>query len=74
MSWLSLFSYRDVRGAVQYAAYPHLEWIGIHSREGALPVVAACLIGLVVPALGGLWIWRYSLRHFDRLIGRPTHS
>jgi ABC-type transport system involved in multi-copper enzyme maturation permease subunit len=69
--WLSLASYRDVRAATWHAAYPHLQWIGLATGEGPLRVAATCLIGIVAPALGGLYAWRYANAHFDRLVGRP---
>jgi ABC-type Na+ efflux pump permease subunit len=72
VTWLSLLSYRDVRAALEYPVYPHLQWIALYTREGPLPVLAACLIGIIAPLLGGLWTWRYVTRHFDRLIGRPS--
>lgn len=69
--WLAEFSYRDLRNALHYSAYPHLHWIGIETGEGPLRVATACLIGIVAPVLGGLSAWRYAIAHFDRLIGRP---
>jgi hypothetical protein len=69
--WLSLLSYRDVQTALSHSSYPHLQWIGIGTGEGPLRVLAACLIGIVAAALGGWWVWRYALAHFDRLVGRP---
>ena len=69
--WLAEFSYRDLRNALHYPAYPHLQWIGIRSGEGPLRVAATCLIGIVAPVLGGLFVWRYATAHFDRLVGRP---
>jgi ABC-type transport system involved in multi-copper enzyme maturation permease subunit len=69
--WLSEFSYRDLRNAVHYPAYPHLQWIGISTGEGPLRVAATCLIGIVAPMLGGLFVWRYAAAHFDWLVGRP---
>jgi len=71
VTWLSLVSYRDVRAALHYSVFPNLAWAGIAAREGVIPVLATCLIGIIVPALGGLWIWRTLLANFDRLIGRP---
>jgi ABC-type Na+ efflux pump permease subunit len=69
--WLAEFSYRDLRNALHYPAYPHLQWIGIGTGEGPLRVAATCLIGVVAPVLGGLFIWRDAVAHFDRLVGRP---
>ena len=68
---LSLASYREVRAAFAYEAYPTLQWIGINTGEGPLSILATCVIGILGPALGGWWIWRYALANFDRLVGRP---
>jgi ABC-type Na+ efflux pump permease subunit len=72
--WLSLVSYRDVRAAGRYAVYPHLQWIHLTTGEGPLAVAATCLIGIVVPAACGYYVWRNALFQFDRLIGRPFRS
>jgi hypothetical protein len=72
VTWLALVSYRDVRAAFAYPVYPHLEWISLHTREGPWPVIAACLIAFIFPALAGLWTWRHLATHFDRIIGRPS--
>jgi hypothetical protein len=71
VGWMSLVSFRDVRAALQYPAYPPLEWMGIDTGEGPLWALAACVVGIVAAALGGWWIWRYTFAHFDRLVGRP---
>ena len=71
VSYISLVSYRDVRAALHFTAFPPLQWIGIATGEGILWVVATCLIAIVAPALGGLYYWRYVNAHFDRLIDRP---
>jgi ABC-type transport system involved in multi-copper enzyme maturation permease subunit len=69
--WLAEFSYRDLRNALHYPVYPHLQWIGIRSGEGPLWVAATCLIGIVAPMLWGVFVWRYAIAHFDRHVGRP---
>ncbi len=69
--WLAELSYRDLRNAIHYSAVPHLHWIGIETGEGSLRVVATCLIGIITPSLGGWFVRRYALAHFDRLAGRP---
>jgi ABC-type Na+ efflux pump permease subunit len=74
VTWLSLVSYRDVRNAGQYSVYPALQWMQIDSREGFLAVVATCLIGIIVPTVWGLYLWRDALANFDRLIGRPCKT
>jgi ABC-type transport system involved in multi-copper enzyme maturation permease subunit len=74
VEWLSLLSYRDVRAGVHYAAYPPFQWMGITTGEGRLRAVMTCLIGIVAPALGGLFAWRYFHAHFDRLVGRPWRA
>jgi hypothetical protein len=71
VAWLSLVSYRDVRNAWRFPIYPALQWMHLHTGEGALSVAATCLIGVILPAVGGLLFWRLALLHFDRLIGRP---
>ena len=37
-------------------------------------VAATCLIGIVIPTLWGLYLWRTALANFDRLIGRPCKT
>lgn len=65
--WLSATA-PDSRRA---SAFPHLQWIGIGTGEGPLRVAATCLIGILAPALGGMFVWRNATAHFDRLVGRP---
>jgi ABC-type transport system involved in multi-copper enzyme maturation permease subunit len=69
--WLSLASYHELHLALPGASYPTLQWLGINTGEGPLRVLAACLVGIIGPALGGWWCWRSALAHFDRLVGRP---
>jgi ABC-2 family transporter len=71
---LSLASYREVRAAFHFASYPTLQWIGLNTGEGPLLVLATCLLGIVGPALGGWWNWRYAIENFDRLVGRPWRA
>ena len=68
---LSLISWREARIATRFAEYPPLHWIGLHTGEGVIPVIATCAIGMVLPALLGFITWRYAIAHFDRLVGRP---
>jgi ABC-type Na+ efflux pump permease subunit len=72
VSFLSLVSYRDVRNAWHYPAFPFLQWIHLATGEGPLPVVATCLLGVVLPAFVGSYFWRFSVNNFDRLIDRPV--
>ena len=74
VAFLSLVSYRDVRNAWHYPVYPFLQWMHIETGEGPLVVVATCLIGVIVPAVAGFYLWHFSLNHFDRLIGRPCQG
>ena len=74
VGWMSLVSYRDVRAALHYAVYPPLEWMGIGTGEGPLWALATCFLGIVAPAVGGWWAWRYAIAHFDRLVGRPWRA
>jgi hypothetical protein len=68
---MAQLSYRDVRNLLYYPAYPHLQWIGIDTGEGAVAVAATCVIGMIFPAVAGLLLWRGAVSQFDRLIGRP---
>ena len=74
VAWLSLVSYRDVRNAWQYSVYPALQWMHIDTARGALSVAATCLIGIIIPTVWGLYLWRDALANFDRLIGRPARG
>ena len=68
---LALASYRDVHIGLTDSAVPILQWININTGEGPLTIVSLCLIAIIAQALGGLCFWRYSVAHFDRLVGRP---
>jgi ABC-type Na+ efflux pump permease subunit len=72
VSFLSLVSYRDVRNAWHYSAYPFLQWIHLATGEGPLPVAATCLLGVIIPAVAGSYYWCSSVNNFDRQIGRPV--
>ncbi len=74
VAWLSLVSYRDVRNAWQYSVYPALQWMHIDTGEGFVSIVATCLIGVIIPTVWGLYLWRDALANFDRLIGRPSKT
>jgi ABC-type Na+ efflux pump permease subunit len=74
LAWMSFVSYRDVRNALQYSAYPALQWMNIDTGEGPLSVAATCLIGMFIPTVWGLYLWRAALANFDRLIGRPRKT
>ncbi len=74
IAFASLASYRDVRNAGRYPVYPLLQWMNIATGEGPLLVAATCLIGILILAVTGFYLWRSSVTHFDRLIGRPFKS
>jgi ABC-type transport system involved in multi-copper enzyme maturation permease subunit len=74
IAWLSLVSYRDVRNALHYPVYPALQWMHIDTGQSASSVIATCLIGIVIPTLYGLYLWRAALANFDLLIGRPSKT
>jgi hypothetical protein len=71
MVWTSLVSYREVTAALASPLDPNFQWFG-----GQRPVLVftAWLVAIVGPALIGLWTWRYTIRHFDRLVGRPHRA
>ena len=74
VAFISLVSYRDIRNACHYPAYPFLQWMNIATGEGPLRVAATCLIGILIPTVTGFYLWRFSLVNFDRLIGRPSQA
>ena len=49
--WITQFSNRDFRHLSFSETFPHLQWIGIATGEGAIPVALACLIGILLPFL-----------------------
>jgi ABC-type Na+ efflux pump permease subunit len=74
VAWLSLVSHRDLRNALHYPVYPALQWMHINTQESFSSVAATCLIGIIIPSLWGLYLWRGALANFDRLIGRPCKT
>jgi ABC-type transport system involved in multi-copper enzyme maturation permease subunit len=74
VTWLSMVSYREVRGMFQQAAYPALTWIKLETAGSPAMGVLTCLIGIIGPALGAWWIWSHSVRNFDRWVGRPCRE
>ncbi len=78
MKWPSLAAGKGLIDSIawmcglHYAALVALD--GDRNRRGPLRVAATCLIGIVVPVSGGLFVWRYATAHFDRLVGRPLAS
>ena len=71
VTWLSLVSYRDVRNAMHYPVYPGLQWMQINTQESPLSVAATCLIGIIIPTIWGLYLWRSALSEL-RSLGRPA--
>jgi hypothetical protein len=70
MVWTSLLSYRDLARALASPLTGN-GWTGLRGGQVPLVVFASWLLAMVGPALGGTWAWRYGMRHFDRLVGRP---
>jgi hypothetical protein len=68
--WLALVSYHDVDSAVRTGSYPQLELLAFDTGEGALSVLATCLIGLIGQALAAVLLTRAALRRFDAAAGR----
>jgi ABC-type transport system involved in multi-copper enzyme maturation permease subunit len=71
VTWLSMVSYRELRGMFEQPVYPALQWIKLETAGSPLMGVLTCLIGIIGPALGAWWIWNHSVRNFDRWVGRP---
>ncbi len=63
LAWLSLASYRELRGALHEPVYHSLHWFKLDTGDGPLWVALTCLIGIVAPALWGRSIWLYSIAH-----------
>ena len=74
VTWLSLVSYREVALARAHGVFPALQWVNLGSSSGLVPAGLACLLGFVAPAVLAWWLWNYSLKNFDRLVGRPRRS
>ena len=50
VTWLSLVSFREVRGLSGQRVYPALEWIKLDTAGGPFIGVLTCLIGIIGPA------------------------
>jgi ABC-2 family transporter protein len=74
MIWTSLMSYGEAAAALTSPLNPHTPRFGLVGGERPLIVFACWLIAIVGPSLGGLWAWRYTVAHFDRLVGRPIRA
>jgi len=74
IAWLSLVTYREASIAWQSPVYPLFHWVGFDWGDGTLMVVLTCAVAIIAPALGGRWIWNYSLANFDRMVGRPCRD
>jgi hypothetical protein len=72
LGWLALFSYRDLRGAVEHGAWSSTAMMGMETGEGVARVLAAYLTGIVgLAALGVVCRMRAEAR-FDEAVGRPV--
>jgi hypothetical protein len=71
MVWTSLMSYSDVATALANPLRPTVPWLGLIGGQSPMILFLCWLIAIVGPALGGFWIWRYTIIHFDWLVGRP---
>jgi ABC-type transport system involved in multi-copper enzyme maturation permease subunit len=69
--WTSLVSCGEFSRAVADPLNPRYLWYGQLGGQMPLLVFASWLISIVGAALAGLWVRRYTLAHFDRLVGRP---
>jgi hypothetical protein len=74
MLWTSLVSNRDLAVAVASPLNPHAPRIGLSGGEMPILLFSSWLIAIIGPFLGGLWTWRYTVAHFDRLVGRPFRA
>jgi hypothetical protein len=75
MVWTSLVSYREVAAALASLFRPSSHhWMGLLGGHRPMLIIAAWLVAIVGPGLIGLRMWRYTIRHFDRLVGRPYRA
>ena len=74
MIWLALVSHREMRTALRYSVYPAIDWMRHANGESVLTVIATLAVSVIVPWLGGLYLWRRTLAKFDQKIGRPWKS
>ena len=74
MIWTSLMSYGEAADALGSPLNPHTPRFGLVGGERPLIIFACWFIAIVGPSLGGLWAWRYTVAHFDRLVGRPHRA
>ena len=74
MVWTSLLSYREVAVMLADPFAPTHRCVGVPGGQMPMLVFTSWLIAIVGPILGGLWIRRYTLTHFDRLVGRPYRA
>src|SRR5262249_33578519 len=75
MLWTSLVSYREFTAALGSPFRANLHhWMGLLGGQRPMLIVAAWLVAIVGPGLIGLRTWRYTIRHFDRLVGRPYRA
>ena len=74
MAWTSLVSYREAATVLSAPLDPHFQWVGLYGGQMPMLVALAWLVAIVGPALAGFLVWRYTMTHFDRLVGRPFRA
>lgn len=73
-TFVSLFSYEDIRDALESLPYTPLGNVNVHSNEGIGPVLASLLIGWTLIGATAAYFTRAAVRQFDRAVGRPIRS
>lgn len=71
MLWTTLMSPREAALALAAPLDSRMPRVGLVGGEMPVVPFACWAVAIVGPALGGWWVWRYTVRHFDRLVGRP---
>lgn len=72
LAWSSLFSYEDIRAAIDAGPFPEFEGTTLARSIGARTVVAAWLVGTTALAVAARRLTRSLGRGFDAAVGRPT--
>jgi hypothetical protein len=72
--WLVLLSYNDVATALETGAFPQLALLAIDTGEGAMSVLATCLIGMAGQAAAAGFLFHAAVRRFDAAAGRPQRA
>ncbi len=72
LAWASLFTYEDFAAILENGSFPQFSDLNLAGAMKARAVLAACLSGTTILALGATLLAHTNARSFDESIGRPT--